>query len=67
MTFMASLRKLRTASGATAVQLVRYHKRKLVVIKYVGSAHHEEELKALLEIAKRLRKDYDLQQKYKKR
>lgn len=38
---MASIRKTRTASGATAVQVVRYVNRRVVVLKHVGSAHDQ--------------------------
>lgn len=45
---MPSIRKTKTASGATAVQVVRYRNRKLVVMKHVGSAHTEEEIRMLM-------------------
>jgi len=48
---MSSIRKVVTASGATAVQVVRYEKRKVVVINHVGSANNKEELAALLAAA----------------
>jgi len=48
---MPSIRKTKTASGATAVQVVRYDNRKVVVLKHIGSAHKPEEIKALLESA----------------
>jgi hypothetical protein len=38
---MASIRKTRTASGAVAVQVVRYVDRRVVVLKHVGSAHDQ--------------------------
>lgn len=43
------MRKTKTASGATAVQLVRYENRKVVVIKHIGSGHTTEEVAALVE------------------
>lgn len=48
---MPSVRKTTTASGATAVQVVRYEHRKVVVLKHVGSARTPEEVSALLESA----------------
>lgn len=38
---MASIRKTRTASGAIAVQVVRYVNRRVVVLKHMGSAHDQ--------------------------
>lgn len=46
---MASIRRTRTASGATAVQVVRYVNRRVRVLKHIGSARTEEELIALEE------------------
>jgi hypothetical protein len=43
-----SIRKTKTASGATAVQVVQYKSRRVVVIKHVGSAHSPEEAAALV-------------------
>jgi hypothetical protein len=48
----ASIRKTKTASGATAVQLVRYERRRVVVIEHVGSGHSADDVKALVEGAK---------------
>jgi len=48
---MPSVRKTKTASGATAVQVVRYEHRKVVVLKHVGSARSAEEITALTESA----------------
>jgi len=44
---MASIRHVKTASGSTAVQVVEYQKRKVVVLKHVGSARKTEELPLL--------------------
>ena len=41
-------RKTRTASGATAVQVVRYDGRRCIVVKHMGSARDEDELTLLL-------------------
>ena len=48
---MASIRKTRTASGATAVQVVRYVDRRVEVIKHVGSAHDQEGIDRLVDLA----------------
>lgn len=48
---MPSIRKTNTASGATAVQVVRYQNRKLVVLKHVGSAVTKTELATLMKRA----------------
>lgn len=44
---MPSIRKTKTASGATAIQVVRYRDRKVVVLKHIGSARTPEEIAAL--------------------
>ena len=41
-------RKTRTASGATAVQVVRHVGKRRVVVKHIGSAHDEDTLAILL-------------------
>jgi len=41
------IRKVRTASGATAVQVIRYKCGKRIVIQHIGSAHTDEELAVL--------------------
>lgn len=38
------IRTVRTASGARAIQLIRYEGGKRLIVKHVGSAHTEEEL-----------------------
>ena len=45
---MASIRKTKTASGKTAVQIVRYENRKVVIMKHIGSGHTPEEVAALV-------------------
>lgn len=47
------VRTVKTSSGATAVQIVRYEKRKTIVISHVGSTHTKDALIALKEEAKR--------------
>jgi tetratricopeptide (TPR) repeat protein len=55
---MAFIRRVKTASGATAVQIAYKQKGKIVKIIHIGSAHTEEELNILLGLAhKRLQAD----------
>jgi len=49
---MAFIRKLKTASGATAVQIAHKEYGRIIRIDHIGSAHTGEELKTLLGIAK---------------
>lgn len=49
---MAFIRKVKTASGATAVQIVRKSYGRIVSIKHLGSAHSDKELSILLSLAK---------------
>jgi len=51
---MYRIRVVKTSSKASAVQVVRYHNRKRIIIKHIGSAHNEEDLRSLKEIAKRV-------------
>lgn len=48
---MFHIRTTTTTSGSTAVQIIRYQKRKIVVVKHVGSARENNELKRLKETA----------------
>lgn len=48
---MPSIRKTKTASGATAVQVVRYENRRVVIEKHIGSARSPDEIAALVESA----------------
>jgi transposase len=45
------VRVVKTASSAKAVQVVRYHQNKRVIMHHIGSAHSEEALKELLLLA----------------
>ena len=45
------LRTTKTSSGSTAVQVVEYVKRKMIVLTHIGSAKNEEELNGLKESA----------------
>lgn len=47
------LRKVRTASGATAVQIVSKSGGVRRIVEHLGSAHNEVELAALMEIGRR--------------
>ena len=48
------VRKVRTASGAVAVQVMRKAGRRDVVVEHIGSAHTDAELGVLLERARRI-------------
>ena len=45
---MPSIRKVKTGSGGTAIQVVRYDNRRVVVIKHIGSAHTLGDVSALV-------------------
>ena len=49
------VRTVRTASGATAVQIIQYANNKRIVVKHIGSAHTDDELAALRSEAERVR------------
>lgn len=49
---MYHIRKTKTSSDATAVQVVCYIKRKMTVVKHIGSGHSDEEIENLLKIAR---------------
>ena len=49
---MVFVRKVRTASGATAVQIAERRGGRDKVLEHLGSAHTEAELTALLEAAR---------------
>jgi transposase len=52
------IRVVKTASKANTVQVVSYHNNRRLVLKHIGSAHTEEELKELILIAKQWINDY---------
>jgi len=58
---MYHIRKTKTSSGATAVQIVEYVKRKLVVVRHIGSARIRASLPPLLETAKTWIEKHDSQ------
>ena len=49
---MAFIRKVKTSSGATAVQIAYKQKGQIVKLIHLGSAHNKEELKILVELAR---------------
>lgn len=50
-----TIRKVRTGSGAIAIQVVRYVKRKCVVVRHIGSASNDDELTILSQQAEIVR------------
>src|SRR3990167_1996988 len=55
------IRKVRTSSGATAIQIVRYVDRKCIVVSHVGSARTNEELEILMQEAECAREELCVQ------
>jgi hypothetical protein len=51
---VAYVRKVRTASGAVAVQVVRKHRGQRTILAHLGSAHTDAQLGILLERARRM-------------
>jgi len=51
---VAYVRKVRTASGAVAVQVVRKHRGQRTILAHVGSAHTDAELGIMVEAARRI-------------
>jgi transposase len=56
-----SIRKVRTASGAIAVQVIRYIQGKRVIVRHIGSSHTDEELTVLYHEAEIVREQLSLQ------
>jgi transposase len=54
---VAFIRRVRTASGATAVQIAEYVEGRQRIVEHLGSAHSEAELGVLLERARELLTD----------
>lgn len=54
VTGVAFMRRVRTASGATAVQIAEYVRGRQRIVEHVGSAHTEAELGILLQRAREL-------------
>ena len=55
---MLKIRVVKTGSSAKAVQVVRYHNNRRLVVKHFGSSHTEAQLYEMLEIAQQWIKDY---------
>ncbi|GEM_PF-5347985 len=49
------MRRVKTASGATAVQIVYKRGRRVLSIEHIGSAHTDDELALLLQVAEERR------------
>jgi len=49
------VRRVKTASGATAVQIVHKRGRRVLSIEHVGSAHTDDEVALLLQVAEERR------------
>jgi hypothetical protein len=58
---MAFIRRVKTTSGATAVQIAYKQKGRVVKIIHIGSAHTEEELNILLALARKRLQDNQLE------
>ena len=54
---VAFIRRVRTASGATAVQIAEYSRGRQRIVKHLGSAHSQAEIGVLLEQARGLLED----------
>lgn len=55
------IRVVKTVSNAKAVQVVRYHNNKRIIMRHMGSAHTREELNDLVLLAEEWIKDYSAQ------
>lgn len=49
---MPSIRRIKTASGSTAIQVVYYRDRKLIVEKHIGSGKTDQEIESLVQKGK---------------
>jgi transposase len=56
-----TIRKVRTGSGAIAVQVVKYVKRKCVIVRHIGSANTDDELTVLWKEAEVVREQLCVQ------
>lgn len=55
---MLSIRKVKTKSGARAIQVVKYKDHRVEIIKHIGSGKNEEELSALHQKAEEFIREY---------
>ncbi|HRO86274.1 MAG TPA: hypothetical protein PK110_15740 [Niabella sp.] len=55
------IRVVKTASQASAVQVVRYRKGKRIIVQHIGSAHSDAELENLMVVAQEWINDYSKQ------
>lgn len=55
------IRRVRTSSGAVAVQIVRYENRRCVIVRHVGSARSDEEREVLMREAECARDELSIQ------
>jgi len=55
------IRVIKTASGAKAVQVIRYENYKRKILRHIGSAHGEQQLQDLLVMAEEWIKAYSSQ------
>ncbi|MFW8565156.1 hypothetical protein [Orrella sp. 11846] len=55
------IRKVKTPSNATAVQIMRYQNGGREIIQHIGSAHTDEQLEALLLKARKYVHDHTIQ------
>jgi hypothetical protein len=54
---MLRTRVVKTASGASAVQVIYYRNRRRVIFKHIGSARNNQELESLMLVARDLIKN----------
>ncbi len=55
------IRKVRTASGAIAVQIIKYAQGKRIIVRHIGSSHTDEELAVLYREAEAIREQLSAQ------
>lgn len=56
-----TLRTVKTASGASAIQIIRYQHGKRIIVKHIGSAHSKEEYAVLYRQAELVREQLCIQ------
>src|SRR5690554_3559166 len=56
--YFMKIRMVKTASKATAVQVVRYQNNKRIILQHIGSAHNDTDLEELIIVAEEWIKDY---------